>query len=92
MPFSIFLYAGFMWTLPVEYEEASALDGASAFRTFWSVVFPLVRPITGTVIILNAVFTWNDFLTPLLYLSGSDQPPSPWRSTDSWGSSVRSGT
>ncbi|MCK2022685.1 carbohydrate ABC transporter permease [Microbacterium sp. kSW2-24] len=73
MPFSIFLYAGFMRALPAEYEEAAALDGASAFRTFWSVVFPLVRPITGTVAILNAVWTWNDFLTPLLYLSGSQQ-------------------
>lgn len=73
MPFSIFLYAGFMRTLPAEFEEAAALDGANAFRTFWSVVFPLVRPITATVIILTAVFTWNDFLTPLLYLSGTDQ-------------------
>jgi raffinose/stachyose/melibiose transport system permease protein len=73
MPFSIFLYAGFMRTLPAEYEEAAALDGAHAFRTFWVVVFPLVRPITGTIIILTAVATWNDFLTPLLYLSGSDQ-------------------
>lgn len=72
MPFSIFLYAGFMRALPAEYEEAAALDGAHAFRTFWSVVFPLVRPITGTVIILTAVANWNDFLTPLLYLSGSD--------------------
>jgi raffinose/stachyose/melibiose transport system permease protein len=73
MPFSIFLYAGFMRALPAEYEEAAAVDGAHAFRTFWAVVFPLVQPITGTVIILTAVATWNDFLTPLLYLSGSDQ-------------------
>jgi raffinose/stachyose/melibiose transport system permease protein len=73
MPFTIFLYSGFMRALPVEYEEASAIDGASAFRTFWSVVFPLLSPITGTVVILTAVATWNDFLTPLLYLSGSDQ-------------------
>ncbi|MHA6513252.1 carbohydrate ABC transporter permease [Tessaracoccus sp. Z1128] len=73
MPFSIFLYAGFMRELPPDYEEAASLDGASAFKAFWQVVFPLVRPITGTVIILNAVFTWNDFLQPLLYLSGSNQ-------------------
>ncbi|RPE77822.1 MULTISPECIES: carbohydrate ABC transporter permease [unclassified Frondihabitans] len=71
MPFSIFLYVGFLRALPIDYEEAASLDGAGSFRTFWSVVFPLVRPITGTVIILNAVFTWNDFLSPLLYLSGS---------------------
>lgn len=73
MPFSIFLYAGFMRALPPDFEEAASLDGASAFRAFWQVVFPLVRPITGTVIILNAVFTWNDFLQPLLYLSSSSQ-------------------
>ncbi|WP_458115945.1 carbohydrate ABC transporter permease [Arthrobacter sp. D2-10] len=77
MPFAIFLYAGFMRALPSDYEEAAALDGASPFRTFWSVVFPLVRPITGTVIILTAVATWNDFLTPLLYLSGSNQQTIP---------------
>lgn len=73
MPFAIFLYAGFMRELPGDFEEAAALDGASAFRTFWSVLFPLLRPITGTVVILNAVFTWNEFLQPLLYLSGSQQ-------------------
>lgn len=73
MPFSIFLYAGFLRALPADFEEAATLDGASSLRTFRSVVFPLLRPITGTVIILNAVFTWNDFLTPLLYLSGSSQ-------------------
>ena len=73
MPYSIFLYAGFLRALPSEYEEAASLDGASGFRTFWTIVFPLVRPITGTVAILNAVTTWNDFFTPLLYLSGSNQ-------------------
>lgn len=73
MPFSIFLYAGFLRALPGEFEESAAIDGANAFRTFWSVVFPLMKPITGTLIILTAVATWNDFLTPLLYLSGSDQ-------------------
>jgi raffinose/stachyose/melibiose transport system permease protein len=71
MPFSIFLYTGFLRALPAEYEEAAAIDGASAGATFWRVVFPLLRPITGTVIILNVILVWNDFLTPLLYLSGS---------------------
>lgn len=71
MPFSIFLYSGFLRALPHDYEEAASLDGAGPFRAFWSIVFPLVRPITGTVIILNAVAIWNEFLTPLLYLSNS---------------------
>ena len=71
IPFSIFLYVGFLRALPRDYEEAAAIDGCSPLRGFVSVVFPLLRPITGTVAILNAIFVWNDFLTPLLYLSGS---------------------
>ena len=70
-PFSIFLYTGFLRTLPMEYEEAAAVDGASLMTTFLRVVFPLLRPVTGTVIILNVIIVWNDFFTPLLYLSGS---------------------
>lgn len=73
VPFSIFLYTGFLRTLERDYEEAAALDGAGTFRTFVSIVFPLVRPITGTVVILNAIEVWNDFLVPLLYLSGTPQ-------------------
>jgi raffinose/stachyose/melibiose transport system permease protein len=77
MPFSIFLYTGFLRALPIEYEEAAAIDGAGALGTFWRVVFPLLRPITGTVVILNVIVVWNDFLTPLLYLSGSGQQTVP---------------
>tara|TARA_R110002051_G_scaffold325483_1_gene428132 strand:- start:6716 stop:7537 length:822 start_codon:yes stop_codon:yes gene_type:complete len=77
MPFSVFLYTGFLRSLPREYEEAAWIDGASTFRTFWQVVFPLLRPITGTVVILNGIFVWNDFLTPLLYLSGTPNQTIP---------------
>jgi raffinose/stachyose/melibiose transport system permease protein len=77
MPFSIFLYTGFLRALPIEYEEAAAIDGAGPCGTFWRVVFPLLRPITGTVVILNVIVVWNDFLTPLLYLSGSGQQTVP---------------
>ncbi|MET7896580.1 carbohydrate ABC transporter permease [Streptomyces mirabilis] len=77
VPFSVFLYAGFMRGIPAEYEEAAAIDGCGPIRTFFSVVFPLLRPITGTVAILNGIFVWNDFLTPLLYLSGSTQQTIP---------------
>lgn len=73
VPFSVFLYTGFLRALPREYEEAAAIDGAGTLRTFRSVVFPLLRPVTGTVIILNAINVWNDFLVPLLYLSGTPQ-------------------
>lgn len=71
LPFTLFLYTTFLRQIPAEYEEAASLDGAGTFGRFRRVVFPLLRPITGTVIILNGLFVWNDFLTPLLYLSGS---------------------
>jgi raffinose/stachyose/melibiose transport system permease protein len=77
MPFSIFLYAQFMRSVPIDYEEAASLDGAGPIRSFVQVVFPLVRPATGTVVILNGLFAWNDFLTPLLYLSGSGNQTIP---------------
>lgn len=73
VPFSVFLYTGFLRTLERDYEEAASIDGAGPFRTFFSIVFPLLRPITGTVIILNTITVWNDFLVPLLYLSGTPQ-------------------
>lgn len=73
VPFSVFLYTGFLRTVAREYEEAAAIDGAGPWRTFVSVVFPLLKPVTGTVIILNAIEVWNDFLVPLLYLSGTPQ-------------------
>ena len=77
IPFTTFLYAGFIRALPREYEEAALIDGAAPMALFVRVVLPLLRPITGTAVILNAIFVWNDFLTPLLYLSGSDQQTIP---------------
>lgn len=77
MPFSIFLYSGFLRALPHDYEEAAWIDGAGINYAFWRVVFPLLRPITGTVIILNSIAIWNDLLTPLLYLSGTPNETIP---------------
>lgn len=71
LPLTIFLYAGFIRTLPRAYEEAARIDGANDFQVFGLVVLPMLRPVTGTVLIINGVFIWNDFMTPLLYLSGS---------------------
>jgi raffinose/stachyose/melibiose transport system permease protein len=71
IPFTIFLYTGFLRALPREYGEAALVDGATHWQSFRRVTFPLLRPITGTVIILNAVLVWNDFLTPLIYLGGT---------------------
>ena len=79
LPFTIFLYTGFIRALPADYANAALIDGAGHFQAFTKVVFPLLRPITGTVLILNAVFVWNDFFTPLLYLGGSTRETVPVR-------------
>jgi len=65
---SIFLYHGFIKTVPMELEEAAMIDGASRPGTFFKIVFPLLKPITMTVIILNGIWIWNDFLLPMLVL------------------------
>jgi raffinose/stachyose/melibiose transport system permease protein len=77
VPFSVFLYTGFLRALPPDYEEAARIDGCGPVATFTRIVFPLLRPITGTVAILNVLVVWNDFLTPLLYLSGSPMQTVP---------------
>jgi raffinose/stachyose/melibiose transport system permease protein len=77
LPLVIFLYAGFTRALPRQYEEAAAIDGATTFTAFRRIVFPLLRPVTGTVVILAGINIWNDFLTPLLYVGGSPQQTLP---------------
>jgi len=77
VPFTIFLYTGFLRALPREYGEAALVDGANHWQSFTRVTFPLLRPITGTVVILNAVFIWNDFVTPLVYLGGTPNETLP---------------
>ena len=77
IPFTIFLYTGFLRALPREYGEAALVDGATQWQSFTRITFPLLRPVTGTVVILNAVFIWNDFLTPLVYLGGTPNETLP---------------
>jgi raffinose/stachyose/melibiose transport system permease protein len=71
MPLTVFLYTGFIRTVPREYEEAARVDGASTARIYTQIVFPLLMPVTGTVAILLGLFIWNDFFVSLIYLSGS---------------------
>jgi len=77
MPMTVFLYTGFLKTQSPTYEEAAKIDGAGWWKAFFHVVFPLLRPVTGTVIIVNTINTWNDFLTPLLYLAGTENRTLP---------------
>lgn len=68
LPFAVFVFMGFVRSIPIELEEAAAMDGAGKFRTFWQVVFPLLKPASASVLIFLGVWIWNDFLTPLLIL------------------------
>lgn len=72
IPFTILLYRGFMNTVPVELEEAAYIDGAGPLKTFARVIFPLLKPVTSTVIILDAVTIFNDFTNPLYFFPGSE--------------------
>jgi raffinose/stachyose/melibiose transport system permease protein len=72
IPFTIMLYKGFMNTIPIELEEAGYIDGCTRGRMFVQIVFPLLKPVTSTIIILNAVNIFNDFTNPLYFLPGSE--------------------
>ncbi|WP_027084487.1 carbohydrate ABC transporter permease [Cohnella panacarvi] len=72
VPFAIFLYHGFVKTIPRELDEAAVIDGCGEVRLFASVIFPLLLPITATVAILNLLWMWNDFLLPLLMITHID--------------------
>ncbi|MEU4220223.1 carbohydrate ABC transporter permease [Actinoplanes sp. NPDC026623] len=77
VPFTTFLYVGFLRALPRDFEDAASIDGCSPLESFRFVVLPMLKPITVTALVLNAVSVWNDFFTPLLYLSGSDHQTMP---------------
>jgi raffinose/stachyose/melibiose transport system permease protein len=68
LPFGVFVFSGFIGTVPVDIEEAAGIDGASRFRLFWQVVFPMLRPASASVMIFLGVWVWNDFLSPLVIL------------------------
>jgi len=71
MPLSIFLYHGFIKGIPLELEEAAIIDGCSKVRVFFTIIFPILKPISVTVMILNGIWIWNDYLLPLLMLGMS---------------------
>ncbi|MHA7177491.1 carbohydrate ABC transporter permease [Arthrobacter sp. Sr24] len=69
LSFNVFVYTAFIKSIPAELEEASVMDGASTWTTFWKVIFPILTPINATVGILTCLWAWNDFLLPLVILS-----------------------
>lgn len=67
----VFLYHGFVSSIPVSLEEAAIIDGCSTWKVFWRIVFPVLKPTTMTVIILDVIWIWNDYLLPSLTLKST---------------------
>lgn len=70
---SVFMFSGFIKGLPREIEEAAMIDGCSPIKTFFLIVFPILKPTSITVAILNAMWIWNDFLLPYLLLGSKNK-------------------
>ena len=70
-PFAALLYRGFMVTVPREIDEAAVIDGCGGAQLFFRIIFPLLQPVTSTIIILSAVNIFNDFVNPLYFLPGA---------------------
>ena len=74
LPLAVFFYTSFIRTVPLELEEAAAVDGAGTLRIFFQVVFPLLKPVTTTLAMFVVISIWNDLIVPLVFL----QDPRQW--------------
>ena len=77
MPMNVLLYSGYLVNIPMALEEAAKVDGASTWRTYWKIIFPIMKPMHATVAVLTALAVWNDVMTPLVIMAGSGQNPLP---------------
>ena len=77
MPMNVMLYSGYMKNIPMAMEEAADIDGTSAWRTYWTIIFPMMKPMHATVAVLTALGTWNDVMTPLVIMSGTKNTTLP---------------
>jgi len=75
--FGIYLLSSVLGTFPVELLEAAALDGAGRFRILWSVVYPILRPTLGVLMVFFFIWTWNEFFIPLVMLTSNDTQTVP---------------
>ncbi len=76
---SIFLYHGFLKGIPKALDEAATIDGCNSWQIFWYIIFPILKPISITVAILNAVWIWNDYLLPSLVINQEETHTIPLR-------------
>jgi raffinose/stachyose/melibiose transport system permease protein len=77
MPMALFMFYGFIKGTPDSIIESAIIDGAGKWTTYWKIVFPLMKPITTTVVILDVLWFWNDFLFPMLMLSSPSRRTIP---------------
>ena len=73
IPMATFIIYNFMKTIPRELDESATIDGASTLRTFVSIIFPLLKSVIVTVIVLDVMWIWNDFLLPLLMVNSNNE-------------------
>jgi raffinose/stachyose/melibiose transport system permease protein len=89
-PLAVFMFHGFIKSIPKELEEAATIDGCSKPQIFFLIIMPILKPIFVTVIILNAIWIWNDFLLPSLILGiGNDIQTIPLAIANFAGSFVK---
>ncbi len=74
-PYAIFLYTGFLKSIPKELEESAIIDGCNEFTTYRKIIMPLVKPATASIIIICSQWIWNDFLMPLVLISDAWKKP-----------------
>lgn len=72
-PVSVFLYTGFYKSISVEIDESAIIDGCGIYRLFFNIIFPLVKPVTITVIVTAFMTVWNDFSTAIYFLNNSEK-------------------
>jgi raffinose/stachyose/melibiose transport system permease protein len=77
LSFNVFIYVGYIKSIPVALEEAAVMDGANSWRIFWKVIFPLLTPMNATVAILTTLYAWNDFMLPPVILTDSENATLP---------------
>ncbi|RSK47939.1 carbohydrate ABC transporter permease [Bacillus canaveralius] len=77
LSFNVFIYIGYIRSIPKELEEAAIIDGASTWGVFWKIIFPLLAPMNATVAIITCLGAWNDFMLPLVMLSDRDMATLP---------------
>lgn len=70
--FALFMYQGFIGNVPKDLEEAARIDGAGVWTTYWRIAFPLLKPVTTTIVIFDVMWIWNDFMMPYLFISSSN--------------------